>query len=74
MQALSQHPSFGGVKIGLDGYKLCRGVTGPVPKYFLNNSFTWAHIYESKLSYIEPQGPSRPVNNGYHVDVTSWTL
>src|SRR6218665_1179892 len=43
-QALSQppvHPSFGRVKIGLDGYKLCRGVTGRVPKYFLyNNSFT----------------------------------
>jgi len=29
------HPSFGWVKIGLDRHKLCRGVTGEVPKYFL---------------------------------------
>jgi len=55
---LASHRSFGGVKIGLEGHKLCRGVTGPVPKYFLNNnSFTWAHTYWSKLPYIEPQGP-----------------
>ena len=22
-----------------------------------NNSFIWAHIYESKLTYVEAQGP-----------------
>jgi len=35
-----------------------------------NGALGCGFIYESKLPYIELQGPSRPVNNDYHVGLT----